>query len=208
VGFSADRGQSWQVTRISMPDPATPIGGFHRFGQLLLATSTLGRFLTSDDDGNHWDLLQSSSRASFTDAAWDPDHGVILVTGHNGDLLRSTDGGRQWEGREVAIDGRKNCLGSILHDPASHALLVTAQAGTLAHSVDGGETWTSATSDLRGDIRGLLHDPARGGFIAFGLDGLLARSTDSTAHWVFVLQPPGLPVREIVQRPNDASACP
>ncbi len=158
VGFSADRGESWQVTLISMPDPATPIGAFHRFGKLLLATSTLGRFLTSDDDGAGWDLLQSSSRASFTDAAWDPDHGVIVVTGHNGDVLRSKDGGRNWEGGEVVFEGRKNCLGSIRHDPLGHALLVTAQAGTLARSVDGGETWASATRDLRGEIRGLMPD--------------------------------------------------
>ena len=51
VGLSADGGASWDVTKIFMPDPVTPITGFHRFGDRLLATSALGRFLMSADDG-------------------------------------------------------------------------------------------------------------------------------------------------------------
>ena len=91
-----------------MPEPATPITAFHRFGKLLLATSALGRFLTSEDDATSWDLMQASTKAFFTDCAFDPLRGAIVMTGHNGDVLRSPDGGRTWEGSEISIDGNKN----------------------------------------------------------------------------------------------------
>jgi photosystem II stability/assembly factor-like uncharacterized protein len=185
VGFSTDRGESWQVTVISMPEPVTPIRDFHRVGDLLLATSASGRFLVSEDDGARWDLLQSSSEASYTDVVWDPDHGVIVMVGDNGDVLRSADGGRHWEGGEVMVDGQKDSLRAIRHDPRAHTLLVVGRSGTLARSTDAGATWTAASRDLRGEICGMLYDPDRGAFIAYGADGLLAHSEDSAAHWVF-----------------------
>ena len=91
VGYSKNAGESWQITALTMPEPATPVTAFHRFGKLLLATSALGRFLTSEDDGQSWDLMQSSSKAFFTDCAFDPVHNAIVMTGHNGDVLRSAD---------------------------------------------------------------------------------------------------------------------
>ncbi|MES1262993.1 MAG: hypothetical protein ABUL69_01475, partial [Peristeroidobacter soli] len=110
VGYSKEAGESWQITALKMPEPATPVTAFHRFGKLLLATSALGRFLTSEDDGQSWDLMQSSTKAFFTGCAFDPVHNAIVMTGHSGDVLRSVDGGSSWEGGEVVLDGRKNFL--------------------------------------------------------------------------------------------------
>jgi photosystem II stability/assembly factor-like uncharacterized protein len=202
VGFSPDQGETWQVTAIAMPDPATPIAGFHRIGKLLLATSALGRFLVSGDGADSWDLMQSTSQAFFTDAAWDPDHDAIVMTGHNGDVLRSPDGGQTWEGGEIVIDGRKNFLSAIRHDPRGHALLVTGQSGTIARSTDGGRTWASATRELRGELRGLLHDPRAGTFVVFGAGGLLASSTDGGARWQFAREPLEVSLREILATPR------
>ncbi len=201
VGFSRDGGESWQLTAITMPDPATPIAGFHRFGKLLLATSALGRFLTSEDNGDSWDLMQSSSRAFFTGAAFDADHGAIVLTGHNGDLLRSPDGGRTWEGGEVVLDGRKNFLSAIRHDPRGKMLLVTGQAGTVARSVDGGATWSSASNGLRGELRGLVAGP-HGDLVVFGAGGLLASSTDSGGRWSIAHDSLDYLLREILVTPR------
>ena len=66
--------------------------------------------------------MQASTKAFFTDCAFDPVHGAIVMTGHNGDVLRSADGGRTWEGSEVAIDGRKNFLSAIRFDERSGSL--------------------------------------------------------------------------------------
>ena len=38
--------------------------------------------------------MQSSTKAFFTDCAFDPVRNAIVMTGHNGDVLRSADRGR------------------------------------------------------------------------------------------------------------------
>jgi photosystem II stability/assembly factor-like uncharacterized protein len=186
IGFSKDAGVTWQITALSMPDPVTPVTGFHRFGKLLIATSALGRFLTSEDDAASWDLMQASTKAFFTDCAFDPRNGAIVMTGHNGDVLRSADGGRTWEGGEVAFDGRKNFLTAIRFDDRSDSLLVLDQAGTVSRSTDGGITWSMLSDDIHSEVRGLVSDFARGRLIAFGTGGMIASSTDSGAHWTIV----------------------
>jgi photosystem II stability/assembly factor-like uncharacterized protein len=183
VGFSKDAGVSWQITAISMPDPVTPVTGFHRFGKLLLATSALGRFLTSEDDAWSWDLLQASTKAFFTDCAFDPLRKSIVMTGQNGDVLRSPDEGRTWEGSEVSIDGHKNYLSAIRFDANSSSLIAVGKGGTIARSTDGGAQWTKASDEMMGDVRGVIDDPMRGRLIAFGSGGMILVSKDSGSHW-------------------------
>jgi photosystem II stability/assembly factor-like uncharacterized protein len=183
VGFSKDAGVSWQITAIAMPDPATPITAFHRFGKLLIATSALGRFLTSEDDARSWDLMQASTKAFFTDCAFDPLRGAIVMTGHNGDVLRSMDGGRTWEGSEISIDGQKNYLSAIRFDANSSSLIAVGQGGTIARSTDGGARWSKASDELTGDVRGVIDDIPRGRLFAFGTGGMILVSKDSGVHW-------------------------
>ncbi len=197
VGFSKDAGLSWRITAISMPEPATPVTGFHRFGKLLLATSALGRFLTSEDDALGWDLMQASTKAFFTDCAFDPVRGAIVMTGHNGDVLRSMDGGRTWEGSEISIDGNKNYLSAIRFDARSGSLVATGQGGTFARSTDGGAQWHKASDELVGDVRGLIDDTSRGRLWAFGGGGMILRSSDSGAHWSAARNPLEVSLREI-----------
>jgi photosystem II stability/assembly factor-like uncharacterized protein len=202
VGFSNDAGISWHITALAMPEPTTPVTAFHRFGKLLLATSALGRFLTSEDDGNSWDLMQASTKAFFTDCAFDPVRGAIVMTGHNGDVLRSPDGGKTWEGSEVVIDGNRNFLSAIRFDERSGSLLAIGQGGTLARSTDGGASWKRASADVHGDVRGLLNDTTRNRLIAFGTGGMVLSSTDSGARWHYDRSALELSLREIVATPR------
>jgi len=202
VGFSKDAGVSWQITAIAMPEPATPITSFHRFGKLLLATSALGRFLTSEDDAASWDLLQASTKAFFTDVAFDPERHSIVMTGHNGDVLRSLDGGRTWEGSEISIDDRKNYLSAIRYDANSTSLVAVGQDGTIARSTDGGMQWTKASSELTGDVRGIIADTSRGRLHAFGTGGMLLVSKDSGAHWKTTRNLLDVSLREISGMPR------
>ena len=203
IGASRDRGESWDVTSIVMPEPATPISGFHRFGQQLIATSAMGRFLVSDDDADSWDLLQASTPAFFTGAAFDPDHGVLVLAGHNGDLLRSTDSGRNWQSAEVMIAGRKRFLSGIRHDARSRSLQVSGP-GLFARSDDGGATWSASGPDLRGELRGLVADESRKRLYTFGSGGQIASSDDSGANWRYMREPLEHAIREILAAPGGA----
>jgi photosystem II stability/assembly factor-like uncharacterized protein len=202
VGFSNDVGLSWHITTLAMPEPATPVTAFHRFGKLLLATSALGRFLTSEDDAQSWDLMQASTNAFFTDCAFDPVRGAIVMTGHNGDILYSADGGKSWEGSEISIDGLKNFLSAITFDERSASLLAIGQGGAVARSTDGGVTWSRASADVHGDVRGLIDDTKRNRLIAFGTGGMVLSSTDSGARWNYDRSALDVGLREIVAAPR------
>ena len=202
VGFSKDAGISWQITAIAMPEPATPITAFHRFGKLLIATSALGRFLTSEDDARSWDLMQASTKAFFTDCAFDPLRGAIVMTGHNGDVLRSADGGRTWEGSEISIDGQKNYLSAIRFDANSSSLIAVGQGGTIARSTDGGAQWSKVSGEMAGDVRGIIDDTSRGRLFVFGTGGMILVSKDSGVHWNTARSLIDVSLREIAATAN------
>ena len=127
--------------------------------------------------------MQASSKAYFTDCAFDPVRGAIVMIGHNGDVLRSPDGGQTWEGSEIALDGRRNFLAAIRFDEPSASLVAIGQGGTVARSIDGGAQWTRASADVHGDVHGLIHDTVNDRLIAFGAGGLIMSSTDAGARW-------------------------
>src|SRR4051812_2181980 len=181
IGISTDGGTSWDVTRFFMPEPLTPVTGFHRFADRLLATSAKGRFLISTDDGHSWDLLQAEGTALWTDAAFDAAHGTLVLVGDNGDVLRSTDRALDWELDGVALEGRRHYLSAVHFDVASRSLLTVGEGGTLARSTDGGAHWERAWGQLPENYRGLV---AVGDLhVAFGSAGLVVTSMDAGLHW-------------------------
>ena len=201
VGISTDAGMSFHLIPITMPDPKTPITAFYRYDNLLLATSALGRFLSSTDDARSWDLIQADTNAFFTDSAFDPRHGALVMTGHNGDVLRSTDGGKTWQTSGIILDGHKNYLSAVHFDERSGALLAVGEGGTIARSSDGGANWVKASADVRPGLRGLFAD-TQGRLFAFGAGGMLVSSLDSGAHWVFAQDALDLYLREIANVPH------
>lgn len=181
TGTSSDGGATWNLVWIDMPDPLTPVAGFHRFGSVLLARSALGRFLLSHDDAESWDVMQSDSRAFFTDAASDPERNVIVMIGHDGTILRSADGGKSWSSQLLAPQGRASYLSAILHDARRKALVVVGHGGVVSSSSDG-TRWDHHSAGIRMRIDGLAHD-ADGGLVAVGSGGALARSGDGGRRW-------------------------
>jgi len=202
VGISRDGGESWDVTKISMPDPATPVASFRRFGTLLVATSALGRFLLSSDDATSWDLLQAESKAFWTSAAFDPGRNSIVLVGHNGDVLRSTDQGASWQLGAVESNGHRSFLTAVDYDPRSASLLAVGEGGTVVRSVDGGADWQPASGDVSEGLKGLLTTPDR--LVSFGAGGLVVSSTDSGARWAHARPALEYPLREVVAGPGGA----
>ena len=200
VGVSSDAGASWQLTWIAMPPPSTPVTGFHRYGDLLLATSALGRFLQSHDDAQSWDLLQSQTRAFFTDATQDRAHETIVMIGHDGTVLRSTDHGASWQASVLQLHSTPRYLSAVYYDPRSRSLLAVGHGGTMARSADGGASWTRASRDIAADIEGVVAT-TDDRLIVFGNGGLVATSNDSAALWTIVRESLDLYLREVAATP-------
>ncbi len=201
VGSSMDGGVSWNVTKIAMPEPLTPVTSYRRFGKLLLATSALGRFLVSHDDAQSWDLLQAESKAFWTDAGLDARHGAIVLIGHNGDVLHSSNMGESWQLTAIEIDGRRNFLSAIHYDGKA-SLIVVGEGGTVARSTDGGASWTRASTDVREGLRGLVAGAGR--ITAFGHGGLVVSSADAGSRWTYARNSLAFYLREIARAPGGA----
>lgn len=191
AGYSQDQGETWQVTLLDMPEPATSITSIQRFGELLLATSARGRFLLSGNGANSWDLLQSISPADITGAARHAASGLFLLTAGNGDAVRSRDGGQSWEVGETVLDSERIILRALQFERRTNTFLALAPGGVIVRSPDG-EQWERMPQPLRGEPRGLLVD-SRGTLIAYGADGLIASSAGFDARWThFPINPHSL----------------
>jgi photosystem II stability/assembly factor-like uncharacterized protein len=199
IGRSDDGGVSWVFTAIQMPEPVTPVTAFHRHGELLLATSALGRLLVSRDAGMQWSLLQTASTGYFTAAAFDTRHAAIVLATHTGQVLRSTDGGTSWQGQVVA-DGY---ISTIRYDADTATLLVAGHHGLMARSTDGGRSWQPINTGSTADLNVLLRTANGRGWIAAGEGGSILRAEASAADWQTVIPALKLNLREVLLLPRD-----
>jgi photosystem II stability/assembly factor-like uncharacterized protein len=182
VGVSSDGGASFHVTTLAMPDPASPVTKFFRHGELLLGTSSLGRLITSNDDAKNWQLKQTATAAVFIDSAADPAHHSIVVTGHDGTLLRSVDGGATWVGLQVTTNGRAHYMSAVNFDAARGFLIAVGHNGSIARSDNGGAGWISWSIGTL-ELRGVIADAKGAPLVAYGPGGLLMNSEDGGGNW-------------------------
>ena len=122
VGRSTDAGVSWNLTSIEMDPPLTPITGFHRFGERVIARSALGRLLLSNNDGCSWTLLDTDSKTFFTDGAFDPHHAEFCAHRPYRRRVPVRGGGESWQRIEIKHDAPKNVLSAVRFDEHSGSL--------------------------------------------------------------------------------------
>jgi photosystem II stability/assembly factor-like uncharacterized protein len=194
IGRSEDGGVTWIFTAVPMADPVTPITGFHRFDELLLATSALGRLLISRDGGAQWSLLQTESNGYFTDAVFDPEHRAIVLTTHSGQVVRSSDNGISWQ-RYFATE---NYISAIRYDERTSTLLIAGHHGLLARSRNGGVSWQTIAADNSADLNVLLRDATGGNWVAAGEGGCILRADAEAARWQVITPALQLNLREVL----------
>lgn len=201
IGRSTDAGVSWHLTQVKMQEPVTPITAFHLLGNELIATSALGRFLTSPDRGENWQLHSMGGNAYFTDAVLDPKHDARLLSSHTGDLFRREAGDDAWQKVELTIDGQKRFVSAIRYDDASRSLLAVGHHGLAARSTDGGRNWQKIQSGYASSMESLMQT-GQGRFVGFGEGGYIVTSADSGTNWRRVSPELSLNLREAVALPD------
>ena len=152
---SADGGQSWRrvgipqgihsdaVVRCLTPVPDSPSS--------ILAGCDKG-ILRSDDNGDHWQSLDTSMNGTAVWAiAFDPSNPQVVFAGTGTpnpcQIHRSKDGGQTWEQRPAEVAEECPAVGvprvtGIAVDPTnSNSVWVGIEVDGLRHSSDGGDTW-------------------------------------------------------------------
>jgi len=172
-----------------------------------------GLMLHTDDGGKTWQKQESNSTFEDTDGStkraylfslWALDANTAWAVGDRTMLTSTTDGGKTWTARKVAMEldtsGGETLAAA---DPIFYDVRfvdrqqgwIVGEFGKIMHTADGGQTWREQERTLMEGtgIFDLLDLPTLFGIhtvdgqqaLAVGLDAHVARTTDGGARWTF-----------------------
>lgn len=156
-------------------------------GKRMVAVGERGLIFISDNQGKSWTVTPSGSEKALTGATSLTDD-VLVLTGHSGTILRSTDAGAHWS-QASSTQAQREALLGVLSMPDGRALAYGSYASFM-ESADGGQTWTPRQI-LDADIDKHVYGLARIGqaMVLVGEAGLIAVSDDTGKNWKTVESP-------------------
>ena len=155
-------------------------------GERLLTAGAMGEILYSDDKGAHWSpaKLNQDRQALIVSMAFAPDKKLGFAVGHEGWILRTKDGGSNWE--EVAFSKENGePLMSIARLPSGDWITVGA-FGRALESKDGGQTWQALTLPAEVEdkhLNRIVSSADQQHWLIVGERGLVIKSDDAGATW-------------------------
>lgn len=156
-------------------------------GDSFIAVGERGQILRSQD-GQQWTQVPVPTRAMLTRVHFvDAKNGWAV--GYDGVVLRSTDGGKNWNMKNFDSAWGKPYYDAYFTTPNTG--LVIGANGRALGTEDGGETWQVVTNPVfdTGFNLYAMRALADGTLMIAGERGMLARSTDSGASWEMLVPP-------------------
>ena len=142
-------------------------------GERILAVGERGHVLLSEDGGATFEQLPAPVRSMLTAVTWLSDQTAVAV-GHDGAILKSASGGRNWRVMNYVPEEERPLLDVWFADQ-DHGLAVGAY-GWLMRTTDGGRSWTRATVDPDEPHLNALAAAADGSLYAAAEFGLVFRA--------------------------------
>lgn len=175
--FSTRQGPSMPATEITPNN--TLLLDTQWAGQRLVAVGERGYIFVSDNEGAVWRQVPSGVESTLNAVAFADLVGIAV--GHDATILRTKDGGLNWEKVFTAPDQLRPLLDVAFVSP-QHVLAVGAY-GAFFESTDGGLSW-SERQIIDGDRHfNALARLADGTLMIVGEAGTLLRSNDDGAKW-------------------------
>lgn len=174
-----------------MPATETHIGNAllldtQRTGQRLVTVGEHGYIFVSDNEGDLWRLVPTTTDATLTSVAF-ADVQLGLAVGHDATILRSTDGGSSWQ--EVFRDPQQlRPLLRVMFIDKQQAIAIGAY-GAFFESMDGGVTWAERKISEEDRHFNALTRLADGTLLLAGEAGTLLRSADGGRQWEPLVSP-------------------
>ena len=175
---SSDYGDTWQTIK-RLDSPVVQILIDKRDTRnIYVATQKEGLFKTSDkgltwsDDNNDTDInrkireFRDSKRIRAMVQDVTRDNTIIFASDYG--LLKTSDGGANWEEIILITPAREANIYSLAIDPKDGNVIYYGTDSTLYKSVDGGNNWSTQKSPTRGTINFLLIDSENSDTIYLG----------------------------------------
>lgn len=179
---SSDAGETWTLQRQDVDKDQPLLSVYFMDSKRGIAVGLWSLMLITDDGGGTWSPVKVPPPPGATRAdrnlfhAFGDAEGRLYVTSESGQVLSSTDGGRQWVYLATGYNGSL-WAGTAL---PNGALVVGGLRGSLFRSDDHGATWRALPLEAKRSITSLVGD-GRGGVYGAGVDGLFLHSADGVA---------------------------
>jgi photosystem II stability/assembly factor-like uncharacterized protein len=176
---TTDAGETWTLQRQGVDKDQPLLSVFFLDGKRGIAVGLWSLLLVTDDGGVTWSPVKVPPPPGATKAdrnlfhAFGDAAGHLYVTSESGQVLRSTDGGRQWSYLDTGYNGSL-WAGTAL---PTGALVVGGLRGSLFRSDDHGATWRALPLEAKRSITSLVSD-GKDGVYGAGVDGLFLHSAD------------------------------
>lgn len=156
----------------------------------LVTAGELGHLMVSSNQGGHWQRasVNQDRQALINQVAFAPDGLTGIAVGHEGWILRSSDGGWSWS--EAAFEEKNGePLMSVANLPGGRWIAVGA-FGRALQSGDGGKTWSPLPLPPSGvedkHLNRIVGSPDGQYWLIVGERGLVLHSSDQGTNWTVV----------------------
>ncbi|MGH8786956.1 MAG: WD40/YVTN/BNR-like repeat-containing protein [Cupriavidus necator] len=176
VLHSADGGENWALQRQDLDIDQPLFSVLFRDPQHGVAVGLWALMLQTDDGGKTWRKTELPAPPGAAKADRNLFHlfagpdGALMVTGEQGAVLRSADGGRSWSWLDTGYRG--SLWAGVAQ--ADGTLFVAGMRGTVYRSTDRGAHWEKVPSGTGSSLTDLV--AVGDGVAGVGLEGAVIRS--------------------------------
>lgn len=133
---------------------------------------------------SNW-ILQNSNTSYNLTSVYFNNGNVGWVVGYNGEILKTTDGGIQWN--EVS-SGTTNKLNSVVFFSDDQNGWIVGEFGTILHTSNGGNSWVNQNSGIINWLGSVYFTDLNNGYVC-GKEGTILKTSDGGNNWVIVTTP-------------------
>ena len=194
IVYSDNQGESWLQAPVPVRQLLTAVDFVDdRHGWAVGHDSLI---LHTSDGGESWEVQYRDPEIEAPDDegfgflekplmdVWFRDTRNGLAVGAYGLLLRTEDGGQNWEDATYDIDNPDGFHYNALTEIRNSGLFLVGEMGTMYRSADYGESWETLTEmPYDGSWFGVAGTGEAGGVLAWGLRGNMFRSNDFGDTW-------------------------
>lgn len=168
---SSDSGQSWQEMHYDSELGEPLLGVWSSDGQHVVAYGSYGKYLESDDAGQHWTAREMPGDGAHFNGLDGGADGRQMLVGEQGLVLRSSDGGQHWQALEPFYNGS---LFGVVRLSAER-WLAYGMRGHVFASHDFGDSWQRVDVGSSQPIYGHALLPGDQGLVLVGAGSRLIR---------------------------------
>ncbi|MFW0757797.1 WD40/YVTN/BNR-like repeat-containing protein [Pseudomonas sp. H11T01] len=168
---SSDNGLSWREKHYDAELGEPLLGVWSADGQHVVAYGSYGKYLESSDAGEHWTTREMPGEGAHFNGLDGGDDGRQMLVGEQGLVLRTRNGGRDWQRLTPFYNGS---LFGVVRLSASR-WLAYGMRGHVFTSADFGDTWQPVDIGSSQPIYGHALLPRNAGLVLVGAGGRLTR---------------------------------